>query len=278
MTSDLVIIGAGHNPSKQSPLPSTFGGIEVWAPNVQLIGLIISNLNASNFCSATVVKRCRLAPINGNAAISINQNANDWVIEGNIFIMNSGNASINFNFQNTSNTRISNNIFTSYVGVNSIFTPPGSFNISNNIFLSNNQAAFLEIYSASIANNIFVGAIPSNGVANATMNHNISYGAFPGEFLSPGVGNLAHVDPLFMSYPGNGAFSYTYDYRLAPGSPGIDTGSDGTDRGVYGGMGNKFNITGEPGMAQVTAFTITSPTTIAPNGTLTISVTSKRVD
>jgi hypothetical protein len=46
---------------------------------------------------------------------------------------------------------------------------------------------------------------------------------------------------------------------------------------VYGGMGNKFTETGEPSIAEITAFTITSPTTIAPGGTLTISITSKRV-
>jgi hypothetical protein len=109
------------------------------------------------------------------------------------------------------------------------------------------------------------------------MNHNICFNGFPSTFTSPGDGNLEDVDPMFINYPG-GRFSYAHDYRLAPGSPGIDTGLDGTDRGVYGGMGNKFSMTGEPAMAQVTVFSITSPTTIAPGGNLTISVTSKRVD
>ena len=278
--NDLVIIGAGHNPSdKQSPMPSTFGTIEVWASNVQLISLALNHVFAFSNSTGTVIKRCRIAGSNFAPAININAESDNWLIEGNIFIINSFNINISFNFRETTNTTISHNIFSGTISGNSIATPTGSFTINNNIFLPSGGAfAFFEIYSAAIVNNIFVGTSPSNGAHNSTMNHNISFNAVPSNFPSPGVGNLENVDPMFTNYPGFGQFSYDHDYRLAPGSPGIDTGFDGTDRGVYGGFGNKFNMTGQPAMAEITAFTITSPTTIAPGGTLTISVTSKRVD
>jgi hypothetical protein len=280
ITNDLVIIGAGHNPSdKQSPMPSTFGTIEVWASNVQLIGLALDHVFAFSNSTGTIIKRCRIAGSNSAPGININAEADNWLIEGNIFVLNSYNVNISFNFRETSNTRISNNILNGYISGNAPSTPTGSFTINNNIFLPNGGSSpCFEIYNASIVNNILVGTPPSFGTHNSTWNHNISFNAVPSNFPAGGVGNLEDVDPMFMSYPGFAQFSYAHDYRLAPGSPGIDNGFDGTDRGVYGGFGNKFSMTGQPAMAEITAFTITSPTTIAPGGTLTISVTSKRVD
>lgn len=83
---------------------------------------------------------------------------------------------------------------------------------------------------------------------------------------------------MFTNFPAAGAlFSYAHDYHLAAGSPGLLSGTDGTDRGVYGSYGFPFNMTGEPAMAEITSFIITSPTVIAPGGTLNISITSKRI-
>ena len=110
------------------------------------------------------------------------------------------------------------------------------------------------------------------------MNNNISFSCSTNAFSAPGTNNLVNVNPVFTTFPLAGAlFDYLHNYILAPGSPGLLNGTDGTDRGVFGGFGTKFSMTGEPAIAEVTGFVITSPTIIAPGGTLNINVNSKRV-
>jgi hypothetical protein len=274
---NIVVIGTGHNPNKQAPLVSSFTTITVQARNCQLIGLSFVNLTSAAPCAGTVVKRCKLTTTGNTTAITIAPNEGlNWLIEGNIFNSPAGRVNINFGGLALSNVVVRNNIFNGFLASGGASQADGSFLIVNNIFLSDNTALGI-ILNAVINNNIFYRSSPRS-TAVCSMNHNISFQCANNDFSSPGVNNLVNVDPQFINFPSAGAlFSYQHDYRLAPSSPGINSGSDGTDRGVFGGFGGKFSMTGEPAIAEITAFTITSPTTIPPGGTLTISVTSKRV-
>ena len=282
--SNIVIIGAGHNPNKQAPLASafTFITISTGYNNVQLIGLTMQSLTvSSNYIS---IRRCKFTDILGgnSSGISVgNMSLGYLLVEGCVFANSAGsNVDISFGGNATSNTIIRNNIFNGTINTNSQTTTPLTFFITNNVFLGSNLFTFSGIYQAAIANNIFYRSSPqiSGSFTGTTMNNNISYLCANNNFSAPGTNNLAGINPLFSNFPPAGAlFSYSHDYRLAAGSPGLQSGNDGTDRGVYGGYGYRFNMTGEPPMAQISSFIITSPTVIAPGGTLTISVTSKRI-
>jgi hypothetical protein len=282
----IVVIGAGHNPNKQAPLPSSFTTVTIsnGTLNCQLIGLTIQFLTI-NISTGTTVKRCKFiefSPLFGSMGI-LCTNPTNLTIEACVFLQPVTGSPANINFNNTiiNNTFIRNNVFSTQIVANSAGTTPLTFFIENNLFLGIQPATFNNIHQATINNNIFYRSSPqgaAGGAPNNVMNNNISFSCANNTFSAPGVNNLVNVNPMFTSFPLAGAtFDYAHDYSLAAGSPGLLNGTDGTDRGVFGGFGFKFNMTGEPAMAEIFSFQITSATVIAPGGTLDISVTSKRV-
>lgn len=283
VTKSLVIIGTGHHPNKQNALVSSFETINVMAPFVQVIGVTFKYLNSNEHNNT--IKKCRIVGANmGFVAAVMPLNGGDgWLIEGNIFDLTlSFENAIQFFGLSAAGAIIRNNIFSSgrhkIVGIANIGMQKTY--IFNNVFLGNNaNLTFQNVQGAVIDNNIFVASSPDGGaLSSSEMNNNISYSCSDNSFSQPGFDNLVDVNPEFVNFPGPGTFfSYNYDFRLENTSPGHNSGMDGTDKGVFGGVGFKFSTTGEPSIASVTAFTITSPTTIAPNGTLNISITSKRI-
>lgn len=283
ITKSLVIIGTGHNPNKQNPLVSTFVNILISASNVQLIGLRFQHTGTFG-ASNCAIKKCRITGSSSQAIIL--SGANNWLIEGNIIETIGSTFGINFSFQPSHNTIIQNNVFLGvYFKIVALSnTLAERTYILNNVFLGpvSGYETFSEVDFCSVDNNIFYHSNPDGNspfsIRNSTMNNNISFGSGNNSFNLIGTNNLAGVDPQFVNYSGPPVqFDYAIDLSLQPTSPGHNTGTDATDRGVYGGVGNKFTETGEPSIAEITAFTITSPAVIAPGGSLTISVTSKRV-
>ena len=279
----LVIIGTGHSPNKQAPIVSTFGSISINVPNVQLIGLTFNSVES--FDPNGTVKKCRI--LGRTIYPSLNLFASNWLIEGNIFDQQNLSSHC-IRFSGYGGHIVQHNIFASNVSqISDISGSPGDRSyILNNVFLGNGASisSLSNLDYAIIRNNIFYGSSPdlNNSLTNAIIENNITFYCADNNFYPTatyGPLNQIGVDPLFTNvsgYPTN-LFLYTYDFTLQPTSPGRNYGTDGTDVGVHGGLGELFTMTGEPSIAEVTAFTITSPTTIVPGGTLTISVTSKRV-
>lgn len=287
ITKPLTIIGAGHNPAKQAPLPSIFTSItlNIFGGSFSMIGITMQGLALNGASNTIVIKRCKFTEFsNGPPAIGITFGGaqTNVIIEACVFLapfLTPPSANINFNGLPATNTFIRNNVFSRDIAFNGLTTFL-TFFIENNLFLGQVNA-FTSLTSCTINNNIFYRSSPQGapgGPSNNVMNNNISFSCPINTFSAPGTNNLVNVNPLFTSFPLAGAtFDYTHDYRLAAGSPGLLNGTDGTDRGVFGAIGFRFNMTGEPAMAEIFSFQITSATTIAPGGTLDISVTSKRV-
>jgi hypothetical protein len=284
IVKQLVIIGTGHNPNKQSPLVSSFGTIGIHTSNAQLIGLTFNALQTGLGASNGAIKKCRIL---GALQSALDISGSFWLIEGNIFDQQSYSVlSIDFNFSD--GHIVQHNIFANLAqGIYGIVGGTPSY-ILNNVFLGDQVLffpAFERVANAIIRNNIFYGKNPvdsSDPCTNCTIEKNITFNCADNNFYpiaTFGPLNLIGVDPLFTNTTGipTNLFLYTYDFKLQPTSPGRNYGSDGTDVGVFGGVGELFTMTGEPSIAEITTFTITSPTTIVPGGTLTISVTSKRV-
>jgi len=278
---NIVVIGTGHNPDKQFPYVTTFTEIFVTGNNIQLIGITANGIQF--FRNNFAMRRCKIlgtqsfpSSVDGVGSTS-DQNL---LFESNVFTSTSLNMQIQA-YNPDDVVTIRNNVFSNTISIN-VFSLITSCLISNNLFLKGPNA-FGNINYATISNNIFYGSSPFVPVA-ATIRYqnNISFQCLNNTFTTgPNIistNNLEDVDPQFVNYPGGGAvFSELHDYNLAASSPGKATGSDGADRGVYGGFGTIFNMRGEPPISEITAVTITSPTTVPSGGTLNITVTSKRV-
>jgi hypothetical protein len=279
-SNDVVIIGTGHNPDKQFPYVTSFTDIAVHGNNVQLIGITANSVTfySGNF----TMRRCKILGSQfSNDVVGVGGGADlNLLFESNVFTSNNVNLFLNGGRPGDV-VIIRNNVFSNSIDIR-LFNPVTSCLIANNIFLKGPQA-FLIVDYATIANNIFYGSSPFVPAASTIhYRNNISFQCQNDAFTTgPNItatNNLEGVDPQLVNYPGVGAvFSELHDYNLAASSPGKATGSDGADRGVYGGFGTIFNMRGEPPISQITAVNITAPTTVPSGGTLTITVTSKRV-
>ena len=76
-------------------------------------------------------------------------------------------------------------------------------------------------------------ACANNYFGNNIIRHNLS---FPLGSNS-GSANIVNqpVDSIYTNVSGS-VFSYSFNYHLRPGSPGINSGSDGNDIGIYGSL------------------------------------------
>ena len=278
---NVVIIGTGHNPDKQFPYLATFTEIYVNGNNIQLIGLTVNAIQF--FHSNFTMRRCKILGSQLQTyAVSGSNSSSDLnvLIESNVFTSTGLNLNI-LSYRPGDIVTVRNNVFSNSISIGAL-VPIASSLVANNLFL-HGPNAFSNVNYATISNNIFYGSSPFVPIASTILyQNNVSFQCANNTFTTgPNIistNNLEDVDPQLVNYPGGGVvFSDLHDYNLAAGSPGITTGSDGSDRGVYGGFGTIFNMRGEPPISEITAVTITSPTTVPSGGTLTITVTSKRV-
>lgn len=261
----LVIMGAGHNPRKQSILKTTVNIVQFTkteASGSSIIGLAVQSISYSSPVNNITVKRCAFS------SIIFATYGQGWLIEANI-----GNT-IYFSLINSSGQRMAaNSTIRNNILSGSIHEASGLI-IANNVFIrnANNANALNNIENSGIQNNVFYG-VSAQGAKTSTFSNNISYQNTT-TFLpygdNSGANNLVNADPKFTKFPAGGdVFKYEYDFRLQASSPGKNTGTDGTDVGIYGGKG--FSETGEPPLPQIRDFFIRNGV-VAPNGKLTISL------
>lgn len=284
----LVIIGPGHHPDKQVPLAATITSLEVFAANVQLIGLTIGFVGTDGFSAGLAIRRCR---ITSHLGVAVQIMSNNVTIEGCVF--DYYNTVTCIDFTNTEGHIVQHNLFaTPSVKIVNVAAPSAQTQIINNVFLGDgvNFEAFNSLSGAIIQNNIFYGiqaisAPASAGMSGLTVDHNITFGAMDNGIYPAGAYpiNIINSDPSF-SLPGAIGAPHDHafvDYTLQPTSPVIGYAQDGTQIGLYGGAAQFFTPiyikSGEPSIAKINVFNITSPTTVPPGGTLSISVTSTRI-
>lgn len=288
VNKSVVIIGPGHHPDRQVPLAATITSLAIFAPNVQLIGLSIGFVGANALGTGLALRRCRITSYLGGA---VHISANNTTIEGCIF--DYWNTVLCINFNNTEGHIVQHNLFaTPSPKIAQISTISIPTQIINNVFLGDgfNFEAFSNLSGAVIRNNIFYGiqaiSLPAAaGMSGLTIDHNLTFGALDNEIHPVGSYplNVIGVDPSFVA-PGAISLPYVHgimDYSLQATSPVIGYALDGTQIGLFGGAAQFFTpiytTSGEPSIAKISIFNITSPTTVPPGGTLTISVTSTRV-
>ena len=263
----LTIIGTGHNPQKQNALKSMVGASFIFEPGSSgsaLIGITTPPTGIGIQTSGASVDSLYIADNYINLIIISGSN---HIIEENIKTNNA------FTINSGSNIIIRNNIIAG--AIDNANQP--TVEIANNVFIDN-IPAFINVSNVMIRNNIFYKTNPT-GTTSATFINNITYQTTntlptPGNF---GSGNINNTDPEFVNVPvAATTFSYSYDYNLQSTSPGIGAGSDGTDIGLYGGLGN-FKMTGEPPIPIIREFTISNPT-IPTGSNIDVKVVSETAD
>jgi len=273
ISKQLTIIGTGHNPQKQGPLVSFTNGTITFgtgSSNSKLIGFRVNTITQNS--SSIIGVQILLCQITSQIMFG-GSSTNNWVIDGNVFTGTSYN--INGSSGHTwSNWQIRNNIFNGQIYYST--GSPGHY-FNNNIFLYNG-AVLSSLSNSFFNNNIFYRATVSAGSGNqynnnlfAPVTNTSSVNSAP---ISQNNINAVASSAVFVTDLGTGAnFSYTTDYNLVSGSPGKNSGTDGTDRGVYGGDGD-YDQNGVPTNPYISEFGISNPS-ISNGGTLNINFKSK---
>ena len=278
ITKRVHLRGLGHKPDLDNGLTATVGsiniasdlasgssisGLNIWGMTCNFTTGVASNLIISNnFFRANFLSLTRVTNsiIQGNvlsinAAILISLGSTSIhstnLISHNIFISgangSANDATIAFANETTS---VINNLFI-YSGTTGT---PGAFRFSNNPIVNNN---------IFVINNTTSNSFKSAG-STVSYQNCLTY-SFGGQTIAelPGNNNLNNTNPQFtnLSTPSNPNFDYTNNYRLSAGSLGINSGTDGTDIGIYG-QGFFFQMKGYP-------FDLPYPTSaILSNGTV----------
>ncbi len=161
--------------------------------------------------------------------------------------------------------------------------------VCNNVFVSNAIGVYYNTTGATIINNIFMNG-SSNQIYAQGGSPSISYNCFFNNSNNGATGIEPILeDPDFVNFDDNDTYtnlSYDedeFDFHLESASPCVNGGNplfdyfdlDGSrnDPGVYGW---KFPIgtTGAPTIPVVNSISV-NPTTVSPNGTITINATGR---
>ena len=285
LNKQLVIIGAGANPQKQNAqasivtkiiLDAAASGSSIMGFQIpQKITYVTNNVDnisfIGNYCDGTGQTSCHVR-------------GNNWIVRNNFFVRG-----IQIDTATTAFT-CENNVFTIKGIISDNLNPAtalstGAVVIKNNIFLDNSfgGAAFENgggggrPTGLTVENNIFFGQDPSL-CSGCTFNNNISYlcnnATLPPSSCS-GINNVSATDPLFINFPLTGAnYFYGTDCHLQTTSAGHNTGTDGTDRGIYGSA-SPFIYGGEPAIPQIKSLDIHN-TVVPVGGSLQFNAVSKK--
>jgi hypothetical protein len=290
----VVLVGAGfHNPYGYNTIVNNFylsrSNEFVTSSGTKIMGFLLSGgiqLYPSSPAGAQImnnilIERCSVSTVNfyadGNTCQFTNDTVRNCIINGTISFANYGNAPSAFN-----NIQIHNNLF------NGAYFTSGAANayynlstcyVRNNVFINRTNAAiFSNSVNMVIENNIFYSSYPT-GCSGCAFTKNIGFMCpdMPGAG-NIGSGNYNNTDPMFVNFPAlGGAFSWTYDFHLQPGSPGIDagTGIPPTDIGIYGGM-LPLEIGTNPHFPQMMTLTLPAGSSVPAGGTLNVHFTAKK--
>jgi hypothetical protein len=267
----LTLLGAGHHPQKQVPFVTIVGWVYITSNAVVIDGLRMSigGVNANGGTRDSI--RIRNCEMDYNIDAGFNWPLTNWIVENNIIRGGNWPWSITLNNALLNNFVIRNNILH-----NTIYNISTQAIIEHNFFFGTAANAFSNVNNSVIINNIFYLMSPG-GASTSVFNNNITFNTIQDVLpygSNSGTGNIADTDPQLVNYPlAGGTFQYYHDYHLLPSSPGYNAATDGTDIGIWGGVG--FTMTGEPSVPVVRLVDIQNPN-VPVGGTLNVHMKSSK--
>ncbi len=278
-TVDCTLIGTGFQPTKQLPLISEFGHIDIYGSissecKVKLYGLRIHQLYLPGIKEGYIAK-CLIedgAHVNGNGNSVLEYNIiklgedtyqNDMIgnasndrlnIRNNVFIGDTTNGNYDSNIKNV---LFYNNVFIN--GHLSLYGGSPASGLGANCMLYNNVFIHTSVFSTNPQQDMAMyNCFDANSSTNVNNGNNLMN---TNPLLVNPVINYANVIPL------------NWDMHLQAGSPCIGTGAAFVDMGVYGGMyGNGFTMTGEPNIPQIKQMNL--PATVIKGQTFNVDLIS----
>ncbi len=220
------------------------------------------NITAQNI----TISRCY---VNGNIALGGNSStgygASNIIIKQCMILdgIRGSNWYIGSVYTNPQNIRIDNNIIRSYYNSSAIYNIGGGSTISNNVL----RYGIQYVDNSTLRNNIFTttGNVEASSSGNS-YTHNVHFGSG----LGSANGNISSATGVFIN--GDDPWSNFVDnlFLLSPSSPALAAGSDGTQRGIFGGN-SPYVLSGQPPVPIITQLN----STISGNATtpLTVQIT-----
>lgn len=263
ISKKLVIIGPGYfltdNPNTSNnmltaKIQTTYVFFEAGSAGSQLIGVYVAgglDITVDNI----TVKRCVI-----EGRVSFYENRNDIILAQNVFLNKQfikGNL-----FSDGGTATVTNLIFNNNICQWDIMATRETFSVcNNNVFdfpVNPNNDPSLQLTTGVFQNNILKTANAVIDINNST-NNNASFNisASAGEF---GIANnniiVANMNTLFVNSTVRTTDSV---YQLKPNSPGSANGSDGTDRGAFGGVAitDRYTLSGLANIPVI--YSITTP-------------------
>ena len=286
----ITLLGSGYNPNQDIAYVSTLGTVTL-DTSVAAVGVPASGASYAIVSGFLITGQVTLSGYTTGVILNNFTLERCWV-QGDILIGYSNNTIIQQCVTSSSilvgdntNLTIRNNIINASILPTYYGPSPINFSITNNVFIGSvttvNTAAYSAftnygpLLNAIITNNIFYAVDPT-GASGCTFNNNITFANANPTVpygTNTGSGNFVNTNPTFTNYPiGSANFSPTYNFQLASGSPGSGKGTDGTDIGIYGGIG--FVPTGAPSVPYIEHFVINN-SSISAGQSLNISIEAK---
>ncbi len=265
----LAIIGSGYflsqNPDvSTSTDSSSIGSItfKSGSEGSQLIGISIIHVYPYNLYLNTnnlTVKRCWLAD-----EVQIGSGVTDIFILENFFTNTNGANAINLEYPYAYPTDL---VFNNNICKKTLVWGGAILQCNNNIFDGPANKLNLQFTTSECKNNILKSLNATTNINNGT-NLNVSYniGTSSSQF---GTANnnliVPNITSLFVS-----STSPDGMYQVAPNSAAANSGSDGTDRGAFGGVAvtDRYTLSGLAAIPVI--YSITTPGATATNLPVTI--------
>jgi len=283
ISKKLIIIGPGYflienSNSSYSKLQAQIFGVSfnTGSDGSQLLGVFVGGTSAGIdiYVTNIVLKRCRI-----DYSIFLAPERSDITIVQNYFYGSSTSSVLTY----TSGGFPTNVVFNNNICQKTLILPDGNAytlaECKNNVFdcpaISGSPSIKMNV--GSFENNILkttnatvnINTLTNNNVAyNIGTSVNNQFGTANNNIVVANIANL-FVDPATNSPDG--------DYQLRPGSAGSNNGSDGTDRGAFGGLAitNRYTLSGLPPIPVIYNITTTGVTT--SSSPLSVTITAKTV-
>lgn len=293
----MVFIGPGYRPTGQNGLAATVGDFRIFAAaagdadNVVVLGLTIGALNpngsggcGNGFAVKMRLERCHVGSVQPYF-LQAGPASTELFAEQCVFAstyIGTGNCG----GQGINSALISNSIF---MGTYTNTSAAATAVISNCIFFGGGSV-LSTIQNTILSNNIFFGTNMNSGTkTGCTFNNNLTFSTNNNAAVYLGnvtTATIENQNPQFISAPANPAsgqnfatlFNSGFDLNLAPGSPALSSGSEGTNIGTSGGS-NGFNYLTQSSTRgpQMTTLIINNAS-LPENGTLDVNFSAKSQD
>lgn len=270
---DLTIIGVGHYPDSTSATGKTLVQSKFYIGNgvqsLNISGVHFSNIfglngNVSGVVNSIFLNRVRL---DNGLILSVTNGYNKNLIANECVLQQT------LGMSNPLCEAVFNNCI--LLLYNNTAQSVDNITFKNCVFRFSSAYCCFNCSNCLFENSIICSGIGPNLTSNpsiySTFKNNLFMTSFPVTPYNTLINNLSggSLANTFVNVPSTTSFSYNYDYHLLSTSVGVNSGTDGTDIGIYGTI-YPYKPSAVPANPHISTKSI-SPSSV-PNGTLPVNI------